>query len=57
VWLEGFRKLKKNAMTLSGIELATFRFVASYLNQLRYRVPYIIHYSRIHKQMLSIITE
>jgi hypothetical protein len=28
----------KNPMTSSGIEPATYRLVASYLNQLRYRV-------------------
>jgi hypothetical protein len=38
IGLERLRKLK-NLMTSSGIEPATFRFVAYRLNQLRYRVP------------------
>jgi hypothetical protein len=34
----------KNAMTSSGIELATFRLVASCLSQLHYHVPqHIVH--------------
>jgi hypothetical protein len=36
--LEGLGQLK-NAMTSSGLEPATFRLVAYYLNKLRYRVP------------------
>jgi hypothetical protein len=38
VWLEGLGQLK-NPVTSYGIELATFRLVTYYLNQLRYRVP------------------
>jgi hypothetical protein len=38
VLLEGLGQLK-NPMTSSGIEPATFRFVAQRLNQLRYLVP------------------
>jgi hypothetical protein len=38
VRLEGLGQLK-NPMTSSGIETATFRFVALGLNQLRYHVP------------------
>jgi hypothetical protein len=38
VRLEELRHLK-NPMTSSGIVLATFRLLAYYLNQLRYRVP------------------
>jgi hypothetical protein len=37
--LEGFGKLKKNPMTSSVFEPATFLLVALCLNQLRYRVP------------------
>jgi hypothetical protein len=29
-------------MTPSGIDSATFRFLAEWLNQLRHRVPYIL---------------
>jgi hypothetical protein len=36
--LEGIGLLK-NAITSSELEPATFRLVAQYLNQLRYRVP------------------
>jgi hypothetical protein len=38
VRLEELGKLK-DPMTTSGIEPATFRLVAQYLNQLRYRLP------------------
>jgi hypothetical protein len=38
VRLEGLSRFK-NPVTSSEMELVTFRLIASYLNQLRYRVP------------------
>jgi hypothetical protein len=40
--LEGSGRLKKKSTSL-GLETATFRLVAQYFNQLRYRVPHIYH--------------
>jgi hypothetical protein len=45
VQLEALDQLE-NPVTSSGIETATFRLVAQYLNQLGYRVP-LIHLLRI----------
>jgi hypothetical protein len=39
VLLEGLGKLKRKSSVLIEIRSATFRLVAHYLNQLRYRVP------------------
>jgi hypothetical protein len=42
VRLEGLCQLEKT-MTSSGTEPATFRLIAQYLNQLRYRAPHYIY--------------
>jgi hypothetical protein len=43
--LEGLDKLKKS--TPLGLDPATFRLVAQCLNQLRYRVPPVLHTSSV----------
>jgi hypothetical protein len=40
-------------MTPSGIETATFRLVAQYLNQMRYRVPLYLQYLVVFTQVAT----
>jgi hypothetical protein len=47
--LEGVGKLKKKKYTSSGLQPATFRFVAQYLNQLRYCVTLLLEIQSIYK--------
>jgi hypothetical protein len=51
VRLEGLCQLKR-PVTLSGIDPATFQFVAQCLNQLRYRVLPLTHYVIVLKPVV-----